>query len=96
MSDQIEKYLIGSTDLSRIRNRNEQRVIKMMHKVMSEPPGYQPDDLSLQDIYALALNTLPPRYSQSGTIVLRDPVKDEEVLAAVRNAFATVVQNPKY
>lgn len=96
MSDKKDKYQIGTTDFTEIRNRNESRVLRMMHKVMSEPPGYQPDELSLQDIYALALNSLPPRYSQTGTIVLRDPVKDEEVLAAVRNAFAKVVQNPKY
>ncbi len=96
MPDKQEKYHINSTDFSEIRNRNEVRVIKMINKVMSEPPGYAPDELSLQDIYALALNALPPRYSQTGTIVLRDPVKDEDVLRAVRNAFATVVQNPKY
>lgn len=96
MPEKKEKYHLGSVDFSEIRNRNESRVLKMMHKVMSEPPGYQPDELSLQDIYALTLNSLPPRYSQTGTIVLRDPVKDEEVLEAVRNAFAKVVQNPKY
>lgn len=96
MSDKQHKYRIGTADFSAIRNRNETRVLRMMEKVMSEPPGYQPDELSLHDIYALALNSLPPRYAQSGTIVLRDPVKDEEILTAVRNAFAVVVQNPKY
>ncbi|GFM34364.1 late competence development ComFB family protein [Desulfovibrio subterraneus] len=96
MSEKKDKYHIGTINVSEIRNRNEVRVIKMIQKVMSEPPGYQPDELSLQDIYALALNSLPPRYTQAGTIVLRDPVKDEDVLAAVRKAFAIVVQNPKY
>ncbi len=96
MSDKQGKYQLEGMDFSSIRNRNEVRVLAMMRKVMAEPPGYQPDALSLQDIYALALNALPPRYAQRGTIVLRDPVRDEDVLEAVRNAFAVVAQNPKF
>lgn len=90
-----EKYLLNDVDFFDIRNRNEARVIKIIKKVMETPPYYQPSEKDLYDIYALALNSLPARYAQQGTIVLRDPVRDREIEEAVRKAFAIVVENPK-
>lgn len=96
MSDHLhEKYLLGDADFYHIRNRNEARVLRMMEKVFEDPPGLRPNDEDLHDIYALALNSLPARYAQKGSIVLRDPVRDADVLEAVRKAVAIVVQNPK-
>lgn len=95
MGKHEEKYHIGGTNFFNIRNRNEVRVLEMMKQVMTEPPIYDPDPTDLQDIYALALNSLPPRYAQQGTIVLREPVKNDEILSVVREAFAKVIQNPK-
>jgi len=96
MSKQLhEKYRLGDADFYHIRNRNEARVLRMMEKVLTEPPGMPPSAADLHDIYALALNSLPARYAQQGSIVLRDPVRDEDVLEAVRKAIATVVHNPK-
>lgn len=46
-------------------------------------------------MYALALNRLPARYCQKGTIVVGDPVRDEDVAEAVLDAFDTVVRRPK-
>lgn len=95
MPSKREKYRIGDVDLTEIRNRNETRVIKAMEQVLTEPPVYTPDPKDIQDIYALALNHLPPRYAQTGTIVLRDPVRDEQIVEAVRNAFVRVMERPK-
>lgn len=89
------KYLVGDADLSTVRNRNEQRVIKAIRKVLVEPPLYTPDNKDLMDIYALALNALHPRYVQQGTIVLRDPVRDDTIMEAVRDAFIRVMERPK-
>lgn len=90
-----EKYLLNDVNFFDIRNRNEARVIKIMKKVMDTPPYYKPSEKDLFDIYALSLNSLPARYAQQGTIVLRDPVRDNEIEEAVRKAFAIVVENPK-
>ena len=96
-SDKMDssKTAIDGVDLSNVRNRNEQRVIKAIRQVIGEPPVYTPDPKDIQDIFALALNALPPRYTQLGTIVLRDPVRDEHILAAVRAAFVHVMEHPK-
>ena len=48
-----------------------------------------------QDIYALALNRLPARYCQKGTIVVGEPVREADVEEAVRDAFDTVIRRPK-
>jgi hypothetical protein len=56
---------------------------------------YTPDPKDIQDIYALALNNLTPRYAQTGTIVLRDPVRDDQIVESVRNAFVRVMERPK-
>lgn len=90
-----EKYLLNDVSFLDIRNRNETRVIKIMKQVMETPPYYKPSEKDLFDIYALSLNSLPARYAQQGTIVLRDPVRDKEIEDSVRKAFAIVVENPK-
>ncbi len=90
-----EKYRIGLADFYSIRNRNELRVLRMMKKIFDEPGMQCPPQEPLYDIYALALNKLPARYAQQGSIVLRDPIRDEDVLDAVRNAVTQVLHNPK-
>jgi fructose 1,6-bisphosphatase len=91
-----EKYLYGNVDLFEIRNRNETRVIKAMREVMRDYPGFEPHVLDIEDIYALALNSLPPRYTQKGSIVLHEPVSDSEVADAVRQAVEKVRKSPNY
>ena len=89
-----EKYQVGDTSLYRIRNRNEIRVVKVLPDVLMEFPDYQPDGLNLQDIYALTLNKLPPHYVQEISIIMQEPIDDEAVRKAVREAIATVRANP--
>ncbi|MDR1686758.1 MAG: late competence development ComFB family protein [Desulfovibrio sp.] len=89
-----ENYILSGTDLYAVRNRNEQRVLKSMAanediQALSDPHG----DL-IRDIYAMALNLLPPRYTQRGTIVLREPVRKNAVDEAVREALRLVLNNP--
>jgi hypothetical protein len=66
----------------------------MREELEAMPDKYFSEKM-LQDIFALALNQLQARYAQSGTIVLRDPVRKEVLQAAVKEAFATVANNPK-
>lgn len=91
-----DKYLLGELDLYDIRNRNESRVVKGMRQVLEHYQAYPFETLDFQDIYALALNNLPPRYVQNGSIVIQDPVTDEMILTAVREAVEIVMQSPNH
>ena len=91
-----EKYRIGNTSLAKIRNKNETRVIEIMKRILPEFPLFDPDPLNFEDIYALSLNQLPPRYVQHGTVVLREEVTKEEIEKAVRSSIEKVMTNPTY
>lgn len=89
-----EKYQVGDISFYRIRNRNEVRVVKVLPDVLMEFPDYRPDTLNLQDIYALARNKLPPHYVQEISIIMQEPIDDNAVREAVREAIAMVRANP--
>jgi len=89
-------YTFGNASLYKIRNRNELRVIKLLGEVLPETPGYTPEALDIEDIYALTLNILPAHYVQEGSIVLHDPVDDTTIRDALRQAIRSVGQRPNY
>ena len=90
---------IDDVNFSLVFNRNEKKVLKALAKVVSHGLGapYAPNltEKDYQDIYALALNRLPARYCQKGTIVVGEPVREADVEEAVRDAFNTVIRRPK-
>lgn len=91
-----QKYRIfGSDSLYYIRNRNEKRVVQHLPEILEEYGVRDPDLVDVQDIYALALNKLPARYVQEFTVVLNEPVTDEKIKQAIREAVERVRENPK-
>lgn len=96
IQDMLAKYEVAGTDLFFVRNRNEKRVIDVLPDILGEYPDFVPNPIDLQDIYALSLNSLPPRYVQQGSIVLREPVRPGEIEDAVRDAVDTVRARPNY
>jgi hypothetical protein len=90
-----EKYIISGVDMYHVRNRNEQRVVKRLGAYLEsmELTGLSPE--TIKDAYAYALNNLPARYTQRGTIVLRDPLRDSTIDATIEQALAHVIKNPK-
>lgn len=86
--------VVGGVKLHTIRNKNEPRVARVMERLLAQEQDYIPDHLDIQDIYALALNLLPSRYRQAGSIVLSEPVKDSHIEAAIRRAMRTVRERP--
>ncbi|BBD06836.1 late competence development ComFB family protein [Desulfovibrio ferrophilus] len=96
VADLLELYAVGKTNLFFIHNKNEKRVIEAMRHALAEHPDFAPNDIDIQDIYALSLNSLPPRYVQQGTIVLREPVRPDVINDAVREAIETVRTRPNY
>ncbi len=95
MGKQRDKYSIGKTDLSSIRNRNEARVLACLRQALDDLGNPELSDKMLKDAYAFALNQLPARYTQGGTIVLRDPVRKEQLHTSVAEALRKVLNNPK-
>jgi hypothetical protein len=89
-----KSYEVNGVPLGSIRNRNEERVVKLMPAVLAEFLDYKPSYLDIQDIYALTLNNLPPRYKQSGSIIIREPVSDEEIRRELRQAIGRVEMAP--
>jgi Late competence development protein ComFB len=91
MNDEL--LLVNGVNLTKIRNKNEVRVARLLEKMLAAE-GDVSDPLDIQDIYALALNILPSRYRQVGTIVLSEPVKDTHIESAIRRAMRTVQERP--
>ena len=83
-------------DLSRITNKNEKRVIMAMEEILTTTDDKDLDTLDIQDIYALSLNRLTPRYVQEGTIVFNEPVKKEEIEKVVGESIKIVTERPNY
>lgn len=92
----LAEQKLDNVDLSRILNRNEKRVVLAMGKVFAAIDDWEPQALDIQDIYALALNSLPPRYVQEGTIVFKESVRNAEIEQAVRMAVDKVRKKPNY
>jgi len=91
-----EKYVVLGVDLYHVRNRNEQRVVKRMSETIAEKRlENRLSSEDIKDIYAYALNQLESRYTQQGTIVLRDPVRKEKIDRIVAEAITLVMTHPK-
>ncbi|MHB8789048.1 MAG: late competence development ComFB family protein [Desulfobulbaceae bacterium] len=92
----LAEQKLHNVDLSRIHNRNEKRVVQAMEQVFAAIKEWEPEALDIQDIYALALNALPPRYVQEGTIVFNESVRGAEIEEAVRKAVDKVRTKPNH
>lgn len=90
-----EKYLIADVDVYHVRNRNEQRVAKSLADLIERLGLRDISPETVKDAYAYALNNLPARYTQQGTIVLRDPVRKRAIDDIVSASLEHVLSNPK-
>lgn len=89
------KLKVQGVDLSRIRNRNEKLVAKYMPEVLEQDfSDFLFESLDIEDIYALALNLLPAKYTQRGTIVLDYTPSEYKIREAIREATQRVLDNP--
>lgn len=87
--------VIKGVDVTKIMNRNEQRVAQLIPRVLDEYySDYIFEDLDIQDIYALTLNLVPAAYAQVGSIVLSDRISDFEIASKIRSAIERVLDNP--
>ncbi len=90
LPEEIQSYL------ATVRNKNEKRVRDLMPLALQAFPRYKPDILDIQDIYALALNKLKPRYTQKCSLVLQEPITDEMILKKIKQAIRRVKKYPNH
>ena len=89
MSEREQKLCVGKAPLHQIRNRNEARVAQIMPSLFTEL-NLELDSIDIQDVFALALNKLPPHYVQEMAIVLVELVDEDTIRVALREAIAQV------
>ena len=95
MTTQEPTYIIAGVDVTDVRNRNESRIVEKMREALEQKGAPELSPQSVRDAYALALNLLPARYKQSGTIILREPIRESHLDDAVSRALKQVMQKPK-
>ncbi len=95
MATKKPQYYIAGVDVSDIRNRNEARIVTKMRQALEELGHPTMTPQAVRDAYALALNLLPARYKQSGTIVLREPIRESHLEDAAMRALEHVLNHPK-
>ncbi|QGY40164.1 competence protein ComFB [Pseudodesulfovibrio cashew] len=89
------KLEIKGVDVSKIANRNERKVAKLIPEILDEYyEDYIFEPLDIQDIYALSLNLIPAHYVQQGSIVLSNRLSDYELKSKIRDAVERVLDHP--
>lgn len=89
-------YEVFGISLENLRNRNEGKVIKYMRELIPQFPEFDYCAICIQDVYALSLNQISPRYIQSGTIVLRKDLSDDDFRDIVENAIEQVLKQKNH
>ncbi len=89
----IEDYEVFDASMINVRNKNEKKVIQFMKELIPQFPEFDYCTICLQDVYALSLNQLTPRYTQAGTIVLKKELNDSDYRDVVEAAIESVTKN---
>lgn len=90
-----DEYIIRGVSLNHIRNQNEDRVVQIMPDILDEFSDRNFSDMDIEDIFALTLGRIPPRYIQYGSRVNHEEVTDERIEDEVRRAVNVVTNNPR-
>ena len=92
-----ERYTYNDFTLTGIRNRHETRVVSAMQDLLPKAGDFCGCRICVEDVYAMALNMLPPHYVQSGSLVLRKTAPTgSDIKRAVSDALDTVRVRPNH
>ena len=89
------KILVDGVSVEHIINKNEDRVAKILSDLLPEFRNRNFSDLDIEDIYALTLNRLSPRYLQYGSLVEKDEITDDRIRQQLQDAIKIVSKNPR-
>jgi competence protein ComFB len=93
-------YRVEGHSLGEIFNFNEQAVLETMREIYESDPSLCKCSLCIEDIFALALNSLPPRYIQATSMTeyeaSPDYIGNDEVREKVATAVEKVSKRPNH
>lgn len=92
----IDKYESFGVNLSNVRNSCEVEVIKHMNQLLPDFPEFDYCTICIQDVYALSMNQLTPKYMQEGTVLLKKEHTSDDFKNAVQMAVQRVIKNPNH
>ncbi len=92
----LEKYESFGVNLANVRNAWETRLIKCMNEVLPEFADFDYCAICIQDVYALAMNHLTPKYVQQGTVLLKKEYTDNDFRDVIEMAVEKVLNNPNH
>ncbi|MBU3916878.1 late competence development ComFB family protein [bacterium] len=96
MSSKTDKYTSFGVSLEHVRNVWETKVIKCMDKVLPDYPEFDYCSICIQDVYALAMNQLNPKYIQQGTVMIKKEYSDDDFRDALALAVEKVIKKPNH
>ena len=95
MNDQ--KYIVNENSLDHVRNRHEVIVLGFMRDKLPEETDFCGCKLCVEDVYAVAMNTLPAHYVQRSSIILKKgPPSDADIARTVEDAIDKVKVRPNH
>ncbi len=95
--DQEGQYLVNRVSLGRIRNRQEQRVIEAMRKLLPAALDFCGCRICTEDVYAAALTQLPAQYIPTGSMLVRKHgPSDADVEQIVQSVIDLVRIHPNH
>ena len=93
-------YTIESCNLEDIFNYNERAVLAAMREIYATEASHCRCQLCIEDVYALALNSLPTRYVQESRVGTYERsshfIPDAEIRDKVKAALSKVARNPSH
>ncbi|MFC1476968.1 late competence development ComFB family protein [candidate division KSB1 bacterium] len=91
-----DEYMIDDCQLFNIRNLNEVEVVKAIRVMRDRYPDFCNCCICIEDVYALALNLLSPKYKQQSSIILQDKIDPDEVEDIVEKAIQRIMDHPNH
>lgn len=93
-------YAVEGHSLHEIVNFNEHLVLKALRKLYADDKSFCRCDICIEDVFALALNSLPPRYIQATSMVTYQEssrfISEEQVVSKVAEAAEKVKARPNH
>lgn len=77
------KYVIDGYSLEGVRNRHETRVVEIMKEEIPKTTKFCGCTICIEDVYAMSLNSLTPRYQHTHTVVLDYKGEDNAALKKI-------------
>lgn len=89
-------YEVFGVSLENVRNRHERIIIEVMKEMIPQFHDFDYCSICVQDVYALCLNQILPKYVQQGSIILKKEYSNEDYHDIVEAAIEQVSKNKNH